>query len=286
LIWWNIQTPPHRVYRLFPAEDTELKMQLEAYLQSGQIEPARSPFGAGVLFARKKDGNLRFCIDYRALNTITVKDKYPLPRIDELLDNIAGTEYFTKMDLQQGYHKIRVKPKHVQRTAFQTKFVSFQCRVMPFGLCNAPSTFQRTMNNILADCSGFADVYIDDIVIYLRTLDDHLTHLRAVLLHLRADKLFAKLNKCSFGRVLWISRESRRDQISPRQGYGHRKLAHPTHCERCKEFSGPGTLLPTFCQEFCGHGSYHSANSLLKKIAQWSWQVEALPHGPQGACVH
>ena len=113
---------------------------------------------------------------------------------------MAGAEYFTKMELQQGYHQIRVKPEHVPRTAFQTKFGSFQFCVMPFGLCNAPSTFQRTINNLLADCRGFADLYIDDIVIYSRTLDEHLTHLRAVLLHLRAEKLFAKHKKCSFGQ--------------------------------------------------------------------------------------
>ena len=196
----HAKPPAHRVYRLSAEEEIQLKRQLEAYLQAGQIEPARSTFGAGVLFARKNDGTLRLCIYYRALNNITHKDTYPLPRIDELLDNMAGAEYFTKMDLQQGYHKIRVKPEHVQQTAFQTKFGSFQFRVMPFGLCNAPSTFQRTMNNVLADCRGFADLYIDDIVIYSRTLDEHLTHLRAVLLHLQAEKLFAKHKKCSFGQ--------------------------------------------------------------------------------------
>ena len=95
--------PAHRVYRLSPAEDAELKKQLDAYLKAGQVEPARIPFGAGVLFARKKDGSMRMCIDYRALNNITQKDTYPLPHIDELLDNMAGAEFFTKMDLQQGY---------------------------------------------------------------------------------------------------------------------------------------------------------------------------------------
>ena len=101
----HAKPPAHRVYRLYPAEEIELKRQLEAYLQAGQIEPSRSLFGAGVLFARKKDGSLRLCIDYRALNNITLKDKYLLTRIDELLDNTAGAEYFTKMDLQQGKTK-------------------------------------------------------------------------------------------------------------------------------------------------------------------------------------
>ena len=127
----NAKIPAHRIYRLSPAEDAELQKQLTAYLAAGQIEPARSPFGAGVLFARKKDGTLRLCIDYRELNKITLKDKYPLPRIDELLDNMAGSRYFSKLDLQQGYHQIRVKKEHIPRTAFQTRYGSFQFRVMP-----------------------------------------------------------------------------------------------------------------------------------------------------------
>ena len=138
--------PAHRIYRMSPFEEQELRKQLDVYSAVGQIEPARSPYGAGVLFAQKKDGTKRLCIDYRALNKITLKDKYPIPRIDELLDNMAGAQYFTKLDLQQGYHQIRVKPEHVPRTAFQTKFGSFQFRVMPFEITNAPATFQRTMN--------------------------------------------------------------------------------------------------------------------------------------------
>ena len=104
-----------------PAEDLELKKQLDAYKKAEQIEPATSPFGAGVLFARKKDGSMRLCIDYRGLNNITVKDKYPLPRIDEMLDNMRGSRCFTKLDIQQGFHQIRVHQEHVSRTAFQTK---------------------------------------------------------------------------------------------------------------------------------------------------------------------
>ena len=107
---------------------------------------------AGVLFAKKKDGSQRLCIDYRALNKITQKDKYSLPRIDEILDQLKGSQYFTKIDLSQVYHQIRVHPDHVQRTAFQTKFGSYQFRVMPFGFCNAPSTFQLTMNDLSRDC--------------------------------------------------------------------------------------------------------------------------------------
>ncbi|MGV1089522.1 MAG: reverse transcriptase domain-containing protein, partial [Mycobacterium sp.] len=183
-----------------PLELQELKKQLDTYLAAGQIEPAKSPFGAGVLFAPKPDGSKRMCIDYRNLNKITVKDKYPIPRIDEILDEFKGAAYFTKIDLQQGYHQIRVKPDHVGRTAFQTPFGSFQFRVMPFGLCNAPSTFQRTMNNLLQDCRSFARVYIDDIVIYSRTLEEHVEHVRKVLEKLRQEKFYARRKKCSFAQ--------------------------------------------------------------------------------------
>lgn len=183
-----------------PAEDTELKTQLEAYLAAGQIEPAQSPFGAGVLFARKKDGSQRLCIDYRGLNVITVKDKYPLPRIDEILDNMAGCRVFSKMDLHSGYHQIRIKPEDIFKTAFQTKYGSFQFKVMPFGLTNAPATFQRMMNQIMQKHREYTDVYLDDIVIHSRTLEEHAEHLRAILDTLRTEKLYAKLRKCEFAR--------------------------------------------------------------------------------------
>ena len=192
--------PGHRIYRMSPAEDAELKKQLDAYLAAGQIEPAQSPFGAGVLFARKKDATLRLCIDYRSLNNITVKDKYPLPRIDEILDNMAGCRYFSKMDLHQGYHQIRIKPQDIPKTAFQTKYGSFQFRVMPFGLTNAPATFQRMMNQIMQKHREFADVYLDDIIIHSRSLEEHAAHIAAVLETLREEKLFAKLRKCEFAR--------------------------------------------------------------------------------------
>ena len=128
-----------------PLEDKELKKQLDEYKANGWIEPARSPFGAGVLFARKHDGKLRLCIDYRRLNELTIKVAYPMPKIDECIDRMAGSRVFTKMDLRSGFHQIQVVPEHRDRTAFQTRYGSFQFRVMPFGLCNAPATFLRTI---------------------------------------------------------------------------------------------------------------------------------------------
>ena len=129
----------HRIYRMTPEQELELKRQIDKYLAAGQIERTYSPFGAGTLFANKKDGTQRLCIDYRALNYITVKDVYPIPRIDEIIDKFAKSKYFSKIDLQQGYHQIRLHPDDIKKTAFQTKFGSFHFLVMPFGLCNAPA---------------------------------------------------------------------------------------------------------------------------------------------------
>ena len=145
-------------------------------MASGQIVRTNSTLGAGVLFAAEKDGTLRLCIDYRALNKITVKYIYTLPRIEEILDSFANARYYTRLDLQQGYHQIRMHPEHAKRTAFQTKFGSFNFLVMPFGLANAP-TFQRTMDHLLHEFRSFCHAYLDDIVIYSNSLEEHLTHM-------------------------------------------------------------------------------------------------------------
>ena len=139
------------------------------------------------------------CIDYRALNKITVKNRYPLPKIDELLDRLHGARYFTKIDLASGYHQIRVRESDIQKTAFVSRYGSFEYMVMPFGLCNAPATFQRVMNIILREgLDKFVLVFLDDILIYSKTLEEHLEHIRAVLGRLREEKFFGRLHKCNF----------------------------------------------------------------------------------------
>ena len=190
--------PGHRIYRMAHTEKAELKRQLDEYLAAGQIEKARSPYGAGVLFAAKKGGSKRLCVDYRALNRITVKDVFPVPRIDDSLDKMQGATFFSKLDLRNGLHQIRMVPEHVPRTAFQTEFGSYQFKVMPFGLCNAPSTFQRTMNYALEDFAPFCVVYMDDIVLFSRSYTDHLSHLEQLFTRLRREKLYAKRTKCEF----------------------------------------------------------------------------------------
>ncbi|KAJ9512237.1 hypothetical protein QJQ45_012789 [Haematococcus lacustris] len=193
-------TPPNRpVYRMSQEELDELKRQLDELLAKGYIRPSTSPFGSAVLFVRKKDGSLRLCVDYRALNQLTIKNRYPLPRIDDLLDQLAGARVFSKIDLKSGYHQIRVAEADIHKTAFRTRYGHYEYTVMPFGLCNAPATFQRLMNDIfLPHLDQFVLVYLDDILIYSRSEAEHLEHLRTVLGLLRQHQLYANLSKCAF----------------------------------------------------------------------------------------
>ena len=196
-------TPPHKSpYRLSVAEQDELKRQIDVLLEQGWIRPSISPYGAPVLFIPKKDGKWRMCIDYRALNKVTVKNRYPLPKVDELMDRLHGARYFTKIDLYSGYHQIKVKESDIHKTAFVSRYGSFEYTVMPFGLCNAPATFQRIMNHMLREgLDKFVLVFLDDILIYSRTKEEHVRHIRAVLDRLKADKMYGRLFKCDFFRT-------------------------------------------------------------------------------------
>ncbi|GBG70992.1 hypothetical protein CBR_g8291 [Chara braunii] len=198
--------PEYRVhhqapYRLSIPEATELKHQLEELLRLSFIKPSNSAWGAPVLFARKADGTLRLCIDYRGLNRYTVKNSYPMPRSDELFDRLAGNRFFTKIDLRSGYHQIRVAATNQPKTAFRSRFGHYKFTVMPFGLTNAPATFQRAMNDISRDIlEQYVLVYLGDILVYSRTLEEHLRHLRDVLDRLRRHGFYAKLSKCRFAQ--------------------------------------------------------------------------------------
>jgi len=165
--------------------------------QKGFIRPSVSPFGAPVLFVHKKEGTLRLCVDYRALNKVTIKNRYPLPRIDDLIDRLAGSKYFTKIDLYSGYHQIRIKEDDIPKTAFRTRYGHFEYVVLPFGLTNAPAMFMTLMNNVFNEyLDRFVVIYLDDILVYSKTKKEHIEHLRQVLTKLRQHKLYAKMTKC------------------------------------------------------------------------------------------
>ena len=187
--------------RMSPSELDELKKQLQQLTDSGFIRPSKSPFGSAVLFVKKKDGTMRMCVDYRALNNVTVKNRYPLPRIDELFDRLQGAKCFSKIDLRSGYHQIRIAPADVPKTAFRTRYGHFEYLVMPFGLTNAPATFMQLMNDIFRPyLDSFVLVFIDDILIYSRNQQEHEEHVRQVMEVLRRHQLFAKLSKCELFR--------------------------------------------------------------------------------------
>ena len=186
-------------YRMAPAKLVELKKQIEELLEKQFIRPNASPWGAPVLLVKKKDGGSRLCVDYRQLNKLTIKNKYPLPRIDDLMAQLYGASIFSKIDLRSGYHQILVKAEDIQKTAFRSRYGHYEYVVMPFGVTNAPALFMDYMNRIFCPfLDKFVVVFIDDILIYSRTHEEHVEHLRIMLGILREKQLFAKLSKCDF----------------------------------------------------------------------------------------
>ena len=153
-------------------EKQQIEDQIKEYLAKGWIQPSQYAYSSAVLFVQKKDGSLRMCVDYRALNNVTEKDRYPLPRIDDLIDKLHGAKVFSSLDLQSGYHQIRIADEDVPKTAFTTHKGLFEYKVMPFGLCNAPSAFQRQMNRMLGHLP-FVVVYLDDILVFSSNEEEH-----------------------------------------------------------------------------------------------------------------
>jgi hypothetical protein len=196
----GVAPPAKAPYKMSHEELKELKLQLEELLAKGYIKPNKSPYGAPVHFVHKKDGTLRMCVDYRALNKATVKNRYPLLRIDDLFDRLSRAKVFSRIDLRSKYYQIQIVKGDQEKIACRTRYGSYEFLVMPFGLTNAPATFCTLMNDIFREwLDDFVVVYIDNILIYSGSLEEHEEHLHKVFQRLSENKLYAKLEKCKFG---------------------------------------------------------------------------------------
>jgi hypothetical protein len=182
-----------------PAELAELEKQLQELLDKGFICPSTLPWGCPALFVKKKDESLRLCIDYRPLNAVTIKNKYPLPCIDVLFDQLVGAKVFSKIDLRSGYHQIKIRASDILKTAFSTRYGLYEYLVMSFGPTNATAYFMYLMNLVfMSELDKFVVVFIDDILVYSKSEEEHVGHLHVVLQRLREHRLYVKLSKCDF----------------------------------------------------------------------------------------
>ncbi|MCO5559561.1 hypothetical protein L7F22_013162 [Adiantum nelumboides] len=192
----SVSKPP---YRLSASKAKKVESQLTDYLARGFIRPSTLPWSSPILLVNKKDGSMRMCIEYRGLNAITVKNKYPLSCVDELFDQLHGAQHFTKIDLRSRYHQVRILSEDISKIAFRTGFGHFEFLVMPFGLTNAPTTFMTLMDSVLRPYLGkFTVVFLDDILIYSKIEDEHIEHLQLVFEQLQTHALYPKPNKCDF----------------------------------------------------------------------------------------
>jgi len=221
---------------------------VEELLQKQFVRPSVSPWGAPVLLVKKKDGSMRMCIDYCQLNKVTIKNKYPLPRIDDLMDQLQGASVFSKIDLRSGYHQIRVRKEDIPKTAFRTRYGHYEYLVMPFGVTNAPAVFMDYMNRIFHEfLDKFVVVFIDDILIYSKSPEEHSEHLRIVLQFLKERQLFAKLSKCEF----WLSQVQFLGHVVSSEGI----RVDPSKVEVVTRWERPTT--PTKIHSFWGLAGYY-----------------------------
>jgi hypothetical protein len=244
-----------RSYRMHPYELAELKTQLQDLLEKGFIRTSSSPWGCPAIFVKKKDQTLWMCVDYRPLNEVTIKNKYPLPRIDILFDQLTGARVFFKIDLRSGYHQIRIRPEDIPKTAFTTRYGLFKYLVMSFGLTNAPAHFTYLMNSIfMPELDKFVVVFIDDILIYSKNEEEYAQHLRIVLTRLREHRLYAKFSKCVFwleeiqflGHVL----SARGIAVDPSKVKDILEWKPPTTVHQVRSFLGLASYYRRFIPDF------------------------------------
>nr|GEW33983.1 putative reverse transcriptase domain-containing protein [Tanacetum cinerariifolium] len=264
-------------YRLAPSEMKELAKQLQELSDKGFIRPSSSPWGAPVLFVKKKDRSFCMCIDYHELNKLTIKNRYPLPRIDDMFDQLQGSSVYSKIDLRSGYHQLRVREKDILITAFRIRYGHYEFQVMPFGLTNAPAMFMDLMNQVCRPfLNKFVIVFIDDILIYSKDKKEHEEHLRIILELLQKEKLYAKFSKCEF----WLDSVKFLGHVINSQGVH----VDPAKVEVIKNWTAPKT--PTEVRQFLGLGGYYqkfiegfsliakSLTKLTQKNKTYEWGEE------------
>ncbi|WVZ70634.1 hypothetical protein U9M48_019282, partial [Paspalum notatum var. saurae] len=264
-----------RPYRMAPDELKELKVQLQEQLDKGFIRPSSSSWGCLALLVEKKDqGGKRLCVDYRPLNVVTIKNKYPLPHIDILFDQLAGAKVFPKIDLRSGYYQIKIREEDIPKTAFSTRYGLYKYLVMSFGLTNAPAFFMYKMNSVfMNELDKFVVVFIDNILIYSKSEEEHKEHLRIVLTRLREHKLYAKFSKCAF----WLKEVSFLRHILSEKGVA----VDPSKVKDVLNWKQPETV--TEIQSFLGLAGYYCRfikdfsktakpmTSLTKNNAKYVW---------------
>jgi len=259
-------------YRMAPAELAELKKQLQELMDTGFIRPSVSPWGAPVLFVKKKDGSLRMCIDYRMLNKVTVRNRYPLPRIDDLFDQLQTARVFSKIDLRSGYHQLRIREADVQKTAFRTRYGHYEFLVMPFGLTNAPAAFMDLMNRTFQPyLDRFVVVFVDDILVYSPDREQHREHLRIVLGILRDQQLYAKYTKCEFWlyQVAFLIVSADGISVDPAKVEAVTQWRAPTSVTEIRSFVGLAGYYRRFIQDFSRLASPLTA--LTQKGVKFVW---------------
>ncbi|GJU15784.1 putative reverse transcriptase domain-containing protein [Tanacetum coccineum] len=241
-------------YRLAPSEMKELSKKLQELLEKGFILPSSSPWGAPVLFVKKKDGSFRICIDYRELNKLTIKNRYTLPRIDDLFDQLQGSSVYSKINLRSGYHQLRIREEDIPITAFITRYGHYEFQVMPFGLT---TVFMDLMNRV---CKPYLDkfviVFINDILIYSRNKEEHGEHLKTILNFLRSEKLYAKFSKCDF----WLDFVQFLSHVIDSSGVH----VDPAKIEAIKNWAAPTT--PTEVRQFLGLAGYYRSAPILSLL--------------------
>ena len=268
------QKPTHYggLIPLSKKEEDFLKDYVNKHLEKGFIRKSKSSIAHGVLFAPKKDGGLRVCIDYRKLNEITKKNRYPLPRIDELQDRLIGAKWFTAIDVRDAYYRVRMKEGEEWKTAFRTRWGLYEYLVMPFGLTNAPATFQELINDTLREyLDDFVLAYLDDVLIFSQTYEEHVQHVRKVLEKLREKDLPVKLSKCEFHkqRIRFLGYIVSTDGLAPDPDKikAVEEWPTPTNVKEVQSFLGFANYYRRFIKGFSGIAAPLSA--LTKKDVEF-----------------